>query len=457
MGKRAKTSKTIGRARVREITLGFMLSWIIAALFAISALAFIFNKKFIGGFIMLMFAAILLPPLDKFYTHRFHFHFTKGLKIAGGLIGLIVFFIILAIPPPEPPSVCGDYYCAEDESCYDCLTDCGRCREEVMSEIKENIVWVKYEMTGKNQDGSMMSMGGFGSGVIIGKIPTTNQLIIYSNRHVVDCGFIGKCYQKLTEKVTVRTQDGKLHVASAVMYGQHELDLSRLIIPVDNVDKYSSATWSNNPADMPGVGDIVIAVGYPAYDVPGNVLAFSIAEGTVYAMKDLLMGDGFAFASIESDVYTDHGSSGGGLFDTDGWLVGFNTWGNREAQESTAIRADVITSKNFFGCPVGYKISWTGRCEKVCKNHEIRTSTGGCAGRCTSFYCNSYIPIGNDDRCKDRKLVLGTDGYCHKPCASKTRYCESGAICFRNRCIKCEPGNVLYTDGSCAKFQTFSY
>ncbi|MBU4451899.1 MAG: hypothetical protein KJ851_03815, partial [Nanoarchaeota archaeon] len=79
-----------------------------------------------------------------------------------------------------------------------------------IEDVKKSIVWVKYEVTGKNEDGSYFENGGSGSGVIFSN--TDSKLFIYTNRHVLDCGFNDmKCYSRLTEKTSVRTQDGQIY------------------------------------------------------------------------------------------------------------------------------------------------------------------------------------------------------------------------------------------------------
>lgn len=166
---------------------------------------------------------------------------------------------------------------------------------------EEPIVWVKYEYTAKLPDGSVIAGGASGSGVIVNV--EDDELRIYTNRHVIDCGFTDDpCHQRITESVNVRTQDGKIHPVARIAIAPHALDIALLTVRTANVDAYRAATYAQDVA----VGDPVTAVGYPAY--AARVLEFSVANGRITALKDLLMDDGYAFASIESDAYTYLGS-----------------------------------------------------------------------------------------------------------------------------------------------------
>ena len=59
---------------------------------------------------------------------------------------------------------CGDGFCNSNEDCSSCSSDCGICEKEILDKIKETIVWVKYDITGKSSDGSYFETGGTGSG-----------------------------------------------------------------------------------------------------------------------------------------------------------------------------------------------------------------------------------------------------------------------------------------------------
>lgn len=165
-------------------------------------------------------------------------------------------------------------------------------------DVEASIVWVKYEYETKLADGTVTKGGGSGSGVIV---DTEDGLLVYTNRHVIDCGYAeDPCWQRISEKVTVRTQNGKLHPVSRVAIAPHNLDIAFLTVDT-NGRTYRAARYVTEMS----VGDRVIAVGYPAY--AARVLEFSKANGRITALKDLLMDDGFAFASIATDAHTSFG------------------------------------------------------------------------------------------------------------------------------------------------------
>jgi S1-C subfamily serine protease len=318
-------------------------------------------------------------------------------------------------------------------------------RDEIIKKMKDSIVWVKYEVTGKNQDGSYLETGGSGSGVIFNY--TENKLSIYTNRHVIDCKFNTEmdCYQRLSEKISVRLQDGTIYPVERVVFAPHNLDIAILEVYVSDYE--NNTLYVNNDIN---IGDKVTAIGYPSYSTPNNdVLEFSIADGTINNIKDLLMNDGFAFNSIVSDVYTYFGSSGGGLFDNEGNLVGINTWINTENKESIAIKINAINGSSWSYC--GKDSYMVGDyCINYCNRDEILDTDNGCYKICDSFYCGMNPIIANDSRCKNTSNILGNDGYCHQPCGSVNQYCsDSTSICYKNNCVSCSSNTYLYKNGTC--------
>jgi len=458
MAKKKEAVKKNGKKEVKSITLGSVLSWVLSVLFVFLGLVLPLTGLKMAGFIMLVLAAVILPPLNRVYENKLHFKLSKALKAVIIILGIILFIVAV-----QPDPVCGDYECNGEETCKSCSEDCGRCAEDIAAEkqeaeeqqeqiiedMQDSTVYVKYEMTGKNADGSYIDTFGTGSGVITSVSGST--LIIYTNRHVIDCGFTGKCYQKLTEKITIRTQDGGLYKVGAVSVARHKLDIAKLSVYVPNAQRYTAAKVGDAE-----VGDAVVAVGYPSYRVPGNVLEFSVAKGTVDAKKNLMMDDGFAFTSFESDAYTYSGSSGGGLFNEDGYLIGFTTWGSK-GTDNRAIRAkDIVGSYLFTFCPKGMTWDNTGICRKPCKKSQIVNQYGSCVDRCTTFYCNGMLPYNyKTESCGNRnRYTLGSDGLCHKTCGQRNRYCSAGAYCWSNKCTGCKFGSKLYKNGYCAKWES---
>lgn len=311
-----------------------------------------------------------------------------------------------------------------------------------IDKAKDTIVWVKYSVTGKNADGSYFESGGTGSGVIVGN--KDNELTVYTNRHVVDCMYNDiKCFQRITEKVEVRTQDGKIHNVDKVSFSKSDIDLAILSIKTSDSSSYSTSLYTPDFK----FGERVTAIGYPSY--AQNVVEFSIKEGEITNIKDVLaQSSGKNFRAIESDVYTYFGSSGGGLFDMQGNLIGINTWGS--TGQSIAIDFSSIGKEEFIYCNAGSYFS-DGACYNYCEREQVLGTDGKCYDVCDDYYCKSEIPQVNNPRCTDPTYVLGDDGYCHQACTINS-YCPKG-VCYRNQCATCSDGNSLWEDGKCRVYQ----
>jgi hypothetical protein len=313
----------------------------------------------------------------------------------------------------------------------------------VQDSIKQNIVFIKYEVSGKSADGSYFETGGTGSGVIAQN--KGNELIVYTNRHVVDCQYNDTpCSQRISENIQVRTQDGKLHNVDKVSFSKSDIDLAILEIKDLNAKSYSVAYYTNDF----NVGDKVIAVGYPSYSE--NVVEFSIKEGKITDIKEVLaQSSGKNFRAIESDAYTYFGSSGGGLFDTQGNLIGINTWG--AIGQSIAIDFGSISEESFTYCDKDSYFS-DRTCHNYCDREQVLGSDGRCYDVCDNYYCQSEVPQVNNPRCDDSTYALGSDGYCHAACTINS-YCDQGSICYKNQCLSCSFGTYLFEDGTCRKIQ----
>ena len=363
--------------------------------------------------------------------------------VVGVIIFIIIFWFFFGLPekwfpseqyiPTEPTQDNSNIQTPTQESSYQNTAD-------VKETIKNNIVWVRYDITKKDMDGSASQGGATGSGVLYSE--DESNYYIFTNRHVIDCDYAesGSCYQRINEKVTVRTQDGVMHDVKKVLIAPHNLDIA--VLEIDKSGNYQPATLRKGDLQ---IGEKVIAIGYPAFTQ--NVLEFSISEGQITAFRDLLMVDGFAFNGIDSDAYTYHGSSGGGLFDSEGNLIGITTWGTSET--GIAIKISVIDNFNSYNyCPSGTHIQGD-KCMNYCSMEQVLGSDGGCYNICKEFYCNSQIPPANDPRCRDAGYILGSDRYCHPPCGSSNSYCiDPRSVCLRNRCFSCSQG-YPYEDGTC--------
>lgn len=415
--------------------------------------------------------------MKKTISKKNEFAFPIWVIVLVSIVGIILlsFFIFDFAPPAnnyecdaEFPYTCGEdcfsceignhlccidedtnWCCSSEEDCdyvnQDCKTpNIQDNREEILDRVKQTIVWVKYDVTGKNSDGSYFETGGTGSGVIVGN--NDNELTIYTNRHVVDCEYNDiNCYQRISEDIQIRTQDGNLYDVDRVSFSKSDIDLAILTIENSNAKNYDFAYYT----DDFGIGDKVVAVGYPAY--AKNVVEFSVSEGKINNIREVLsQSTGDSFRVLESDAYTYFGSSGGGLFDEKGNLIGINTW-IAGTQTSIAIDFSSIREQNFAYCKSNAYFA-EGNCYKYCDRKEVMGDNRACYGVCDEFYCETPKPDVNDPRCADEGYILGSDGYCHEPCGSG--YCVSGNICYKNTCLHCDNPNLyLWEDGNCRYYE----
>ncbi len=325
---------------------------------------------------------------------------------------------------------------------------------EPIQYVKDKIVYISYDYTGKNSDGSYFKNFISGSGVMSAVVDSKIQII--TNRHVVDCGYIENCYQRLSENFKIRAQDNNIYEISRVAFAPHGLDLAIIEIDKDKMKNYNGIYIRNETI----IGEDVVAIGYPALSGISNVLEFTTSKGKITNVREFLTKDGFSFEGIESDVYTNFGSSGGGLFDSSGNLIGINTWlqgtkisiaiSLKSINELNKISLNTFNDKEkYIYCEQESYINNDNECLLYCKREEVLGKDGSCYGLCKDFYCKSQKFDVNDPRC-DKGLIAGTDGYCHQPCESPSTYCAGNSMCYNNKCISCPDVTTrLFEDGTC--------
>ncbi|MFA5992102.1 MAG: serine protease [Candidatus Pacearchaeota archaeon] len=305
------------------------------------------------------------------------------------------------------------------------------------SNLEKTIVFVEYTFDYVDYgDGKSYTNTFWGSGVIFSN--KNKKLSIYTNRHVVDCGYIGECSpQRLNETIKIMTYDKKKYVVSKILLPSNDIDLA--ILELENVNTSYPSTITSQIVNN---DEKVIAVGYPAFSQ--NAIELSKATGVVTGFRDLLTRKGDSFEVIDSTVYTNFGSSGGGLFNEKGELIGITTWSNNYA--SYAIKMSSIVSTNFDSCENGYFEN--NVCTKYCQG--ILDKNKNCILPCESFYCNSTVYMATDTTCEDG-MILGEDGLCYQPCGSKDKYCSGSfnSYCFNNKCVVCPQQTILYQDNHC--------
>jgi hypothetical protein len=313
-------------------------------------------------------------------------------------------------------------------------------KKDLSPVIKNSIVLVNYEYSGKEQNGTLFNKQVFGSGIIF--FNKENVLQILTNRHVIDCGYLAKepCYQRISESYNIMTFDNKYHNISNIIYPVFDLDIAILEINITDTN-YNPVKLRFDDFKL---GEEVVTIGYPSFF--SGVLEYKQSPGKITGYRSLMTSDGFSFLGIDSDAYTNHGSSGGGLFDSKGNLIGINTW--IEKEKSIAIKINFINDlKNFTTCPPNTFYTKNNLCLIYCNKDEVLGLDNLCYKKCTQFYCDTEISYKKDPSCPDNK-IKSSDGLCHYPC--NNNFCDENSYCFKNTCIACSsPLQNLYLDGSC--------
>ena len=233
-----------------------------------------------------------------------------------------------------------------------------------LDKIRQKIVRIEYDVQGYNQQGKKVTGTLNGSGVIF--FANKNLIQIGTNRHVIDCGYgLGaQCFKRSSEKVRVVMHDGKVFDVSQILIAPHGLDIAILNITTNKSKEYYQAYSRNIYDPTLSINERVVAVGYPNLTDSSSV-KFSTSEGRILGFEDLVISDKISFKIIYSDAYTSFGSSGGGLFDSNGRLIGLTTWITDKSRQSKAIEANIVTinlNDPFIVCPSGYHFRGNSTC-----------------------------------------------------------------------------------------------
>jgi S1-C subfamily serine protease len=154
-----------------------------------------------------------------------------------------------------------------------------------------------------------------GSGVIVGF--EGNTALILTNRHVVDPAYgdeVARWGIQGPPRLTVLPYGQGPAEAKVRWIHPDNLDMALVECPLDSTEGLVVARW-RLPAQAP-VGMAVFAIGNPIG------LGWTYTHGTVSAHRSIE-----GCQTIQTDTAINPGNSGGGLYDTDGTLLGLNTWG----------------------------------------------------------------------------------------------------------------------------------
>jgi hypothetical protein len=165
-----------------------------------------------------------------------------------------------------------------------------------------------------------LGRSGIGSGVIL-KVSDGSAYIV-TNRHVIDSEFTESddAPVDLTElpPISVLTVDQIVIPAAVEWVAPHGVDLAIVSVPLAGAAEEVREAWWD-VAQTPHIGDPVFAVGNP------HGLGWTHSGGTISQVRRRTF-DGYSFRVLQSTSALNPGNSGGGLYDSEGRLIGINSF-----------------------------------------------------------------------------------------------------------------------------------
>lgn len=187
----------------------------------------------------------------------------------------------------------------------------------LISELKKSVVHITYSVDHEEDYWGYSDSEFIGSGVIYSL--DGKNIYVLTNRHVVDLNFPEYYSEVDNEEIIVRTFDNDKFVVKERLVAPDRLDLA-IVKFESNEQKIESASISNR---VPVTGEEVLIIGMP------EELDWSVSKGIVSASRNFdsegELGQG-KYTAIQTDAAINSGNSGGGMFLTDGRLIGINTF-----------------------------------------------------------------------------------------------------------------------------------
>ena len=176
---------------------------------------------------------------------------------------------------------------------------------DVVDQIAPSVVAINISGTAYDYFGREYPTEGSGSGVII-----SEEGYIVTNEHVISGG----------KSITVFLHNGESYKAELIG-SDDKTDLALLKIDAENL----TAAVIGDSSTL-RVGDYSIAIGNPLGELQGTV-----TMGIISALDREVTVDGNVMTMMQSDAAVNPGNSGGGMFDTNGTLIGIVTAKNSES------------------------------------------------------------------------------------------------------------------------------
>jgi S1-C subfamily serine protease len=187
----------------------------------------------------------------------------------------------------------------------------------LISQLKKSVVHITY--TGSTESSSYFDddFEVIGSGVIYSV--NGSDVYVITNRHVVDLNYPEHYGQVNEEEIIVRsfTNDRFMVKDRLVAPGSLDLAILRFSKGTQDIPGVSVSDY------LPLVGHEIITIGMP------EELDWSVSKGIVSGIRTFKpegVISGKEYTAIQTDAAINVGNSGGGMFTTEGSLIGINTW-----------------------------------------------------------------------------------------------------------------------------------
>lgn len=234
---------------------------------------------------------------------RIRFIFTSVL--AGGVLGVILFYFNVQFPSPSAPATTRAAPTAPIYSAHSYHDGIMQVAPSVVSLYSSETIFRAPERSLQKDGSTLPSIApqerrstSQGSGVII-----SDNGIVLTNFHLIDGA----------DEINVVLSDGSLHPAKLIG-SDRETDLAVVQIPLIGLPAVSIST-----ATQLRVGDIVLAIGNPFG------VGQTVTQGIVSATRRRVAGASAWQNFVQIDAAINPGNSGGALINPEGQLVGINT------------------------------------------------------------------------------------------------------------------------------------
>ena len=216
-------------------------------------------------------------------------------------------------------------------------------RVKAVAKVERSVVAIEIKYTATTTDGTKKDVTGFGSGVIVDNgNPQDNLFYILTCHHVI--GSMGNIKVYVPDENTRNYTDSdydtdfvftgviesKINSGEVRLVGGDKLaDVAVLILDVSGTgvskDKIVSAVLPHDGYAMQR-GESVFAIGNPSGKRP-----MTVSDGIIsYLDRETFLSEIGLMTLTQIDVQTNHGSSGGALFNYYGELIGITNAGSDE-------------------------------------------------------------------------------------------------------------------------------